>query len=750
MINELLDNIFGQINRGELGRALSATENLLYTYPHLYSTEPLLKLRDEYQLVVDYWQRGYDDPQRQQVCQHLLRRLSSLLTDVAAHSRMQQSAFLNSAYHRIRKSGRNWSVTAIRTELEDFVANTAIQTELGDFVANTAIQTELGDFVATVPEGSPEGQKAHQQGRQLYHQHQLFTDQLFDYVWTTASWDESFAQAMTDIILSPTVDVLDQQLLVSAVTLSAINAFDPSKLRLLFTVYNNALSEDVRQRALVGWVFALSVSNTHTDLSYLLDDQHCRKELAELQLQLYYCINADDDNRKIQQEIMPDLLKNNAYRVTRNGIEEVEEDPLQDILHPEASEQNIERMEQSVHKMLDMQRAGSDVYFGGFSQMKRYPFFQSISNWFVPFYPNHPAITTLMQARRGQKFLRAIVDNGPFCDSDKYSFVFAYEQVAARMPDKLIEMLESGEAQLAGTQLQPADTKTPTYIRRMYLQNLYRFFRLFPHRSEFRNPFLSADQYLFLANPLFATEQLADQHLEVAAFLYKRKRYEESARVMDAYRGKPTLRSLLLQGSLALTLHPGSGSQAANCFEQALQLSPDDEQALSGLARSRFREGDYQETLSCYEQLLRLKPHKKSYQLNHALCQTKLGRYEDALKTLYYLNYEHPDDHNVSRVLAWTLVACGKYEQAAKIYTRLLEVEQPAADDRLNYGYCLWLSRNIAAAIITFRQYVQQLHDSDAISREFFGDGYTLLQRAAITDTEIHLMLDQISSELSI
>ena len=49
-------------------------------------------------------------------------------------------------------------------------------------------------------------------------------------------------------------------------------------------------------------------------------------------------------------------------------------------------------MEESFQKMAEMQKQGTDIYFGGFSQMKRFPFFNELSNWFVPFYSHHPAV----------------------------------------------------------------------------------------------------------------------------------------------------------------------------------------------------------------------------------------------------------------------------------------------------------------------------------------------------------------------
>ena len=69
---------------------------------------------------------------------------------------------------------------------------------------------------------------------------------------------------------------------------------------------------------------------------------------------------------------------------------ETEEQKLQDILNPDAEERAMEDLEKSYMRMMDMQQKGVDVYFGGFSQMKRFPFFNRASNWFVPYYPRTP------------------------------------------------------------------------------------------------------------------------------------------------------------------------------------------------------------------------------------------------------------------------------------------------------------------------------------------------------------------------
>ena len=216
-------------------------------------------------------------------------------------------------------------------------------------------------------------------------------------------------------------------------------------------------------------------------LSLLQDDQVCR-ELLELQMQVVYCLNAENDNRTIQKDIMPSLLKNNSFEITRFGIIEKEDDPMEDILNPGAADQAMEEMEKTVGRMMEMQKAGSDIYFGGFSMMKNFPFFHDVANWLTPFYKENPALNDIVDKLSGTQLMDNIVDNGPFCDSDKYSFSFAITSVIDHLPKNVKEMLGSAEA--LGPVMHENEMQTPAYIRRMYLQDLYRFFRLFPRRAD--------------------------------------------------------------------------------------------------------------------------------------------------------------------------------------------------------------------------------------------------------------------------
>ena len=91
--------------------------------------------------------------------------------------------------------------------------------------------------------------------------------------------------------------------------------------------------------------------------------------------------------------------------------------------------------------------------------------------------------------------------------------------------------------------------------------------------------------------------------------------------------------------------------------------------------------------------------------LNKAVCLVNMEEYEDALKLLYQLNYEHEEDVNIQRVLAWALTCDGKLPQADKLYQQLTSNDSATGEDYLNMGYCQWLMGRIKEADACFDKY---------------------------------------------
>jgi len=722
MENETLKDVYNSLLRRNLSDALKQMAIYLSTRPRHNDGHRLEAIRADFQLMTDYWKRGFRDPQLPALYENLLRRMYVLYANAALTFSVGHSSYLSSVYMRLTVTARDWSIQSLKESLESFVSEVAM--------------LEL----------EPEHVRAERQ-KEVYRRHHLLMSEWFDNICLSTIWTDGQALSMEEILLSPTIDSNDQQLLVSGMSLALFNHFDVAKFRVLLHVYQQSADEPVRQRALVGWVLALHddigqvlYPDVVGEVEKLLENQSVCEELVQLQQQIILCINAEKDNQTIQKEIMPDLLNNSHFRVTKNGIEEIEDSPLDDILHPDAEERRMEQMEESFQRMQSMQKQGSDIYFGGFSQMKRFSFFQEICNWFVPFYLNHPGIAETVSRFSKNRFLHGMMTVGPFCNSDKYSFMLAFGQVVNQIPQQLREMMERGEASVA--EVLKEESQSAAFIRRTYLQDLYRFFRLYSYRSEFFNPFDHGQlHFLFFAFPMFSKTHLEPYFNEVAAFLMKKNMmYDAGCVLANCGEARRDFRHYMMAGYLVQHKHfqaEETGVTDLELYQRALELQPDNERALLGYARALFGKEQYEEALSAYEQLLEQQPDKKSYLLNRAVCLSRMNRYSDALKDLYRLNYESPDDASVNRVFAWVLTCDEKYEQAEKIYSQLLS-GKPQDDDFLNYGYCLWLGGHVDEAADCFHRYMKETEETP---QSILEKEWQLLRDNGVTEPERQMML---------
>ena len=713
-IDTSLERVYDQLRAGNTGLAIMEMDTYLKAWPNQQSCEKLETLKSEYDLMADYWIQGATDPERDEQYLRLLQRTYVLMANIAIHRHLNASSFLQQLHSSARQTGRPMNLEAIRQEMENFVSEVAM--------------LEL----------EPEHTRK-EKSQALYKAHQQQMNQLFNYLLTSNVWSDSTGHAMEELLSSPTIDSNDQQLLVSAVTLSLMNRFDIAKFRTLVGVYSSSADEHVRQRALVGWVLGIDddmefVYPEQRELvEKMLKSKRVCAELTELQIQMIYTMDAEEDTKKIDREILPDILNNQNFRITKNGIEEIEEDPLEDVLHPDAADQRMEKLEQSFQRMMDMQRQGSDIYYGGFAPIKRFPFFYDISNWFVPFFIQHPDIVQFVDKHEDNRFLDTILNKGPFCNSDKYSFLISFQQVVNSLPEEMLQALKHGEARMEEMGVRE-EQETPAIIRRRYLMDLYRFFRLCPNRQVFVDPFYrngpEPASSVFFFSLMFSKTPIDAHKLEVAKVMMKHMYQREAGFLLNTIpKSMRDIQFYLLQGN----------------YDEALHLEPNNERALVGKARKQFKDQNYAEASDLYERLVLLHPDKVSYMLNKAVCLVNMEEYEDALKLLYQLNYEHEEDVNIQRVLAWTLTCDGKLAQADRLYQQLTSNESASEEDYLNNGYCQWLMGNIKEADACFDNYF-----------ELGGDYFEILEnekwlnQRGIGDTDIKMMMALISQHDSV
>ena len=721
--------IYKMLTNGELGTAMTEYEKVSADMVNPLLQERFQQIRNDYRLMLDFLLRGFRDTERDRLYSQLIVRFDQLVADTDMNMQTENSQM----FANIKKNLAAFSAQhdEVYGRLEAFVTDMAM-TELEEEAIQDLKQKDL------------------------YERHYSFMSKLFEHIWLSPQWSDDDMAAYERLLLSPTIERNDIMLILSAVFLANSQCFDARKTLLMVNISAKATDEHIRQRALVGWALTLdermSLYPQLTDAirEYCGNDGNTQ-QLVELQKQLYFCLNAERDNEAIQKDIMPDIIKNSNLNITRFGIEEKDEDTLQNILNPEAQEEAIDKVEQSFRKMVEMQKAGSDIYFGGFSQMKRFSFFFQTANWFAPFDVNHPAIKHVTGSGKQTAFIQALLKSGPFCDSDKYSFVLAMSNVFDRLPDNIKEMM-NGESMFEVYNASQ-DTESPVYIRRMYLQDLYRFFKLYTNKQLLHNPFNSQHgkrgTALFIDHSVFCGTIADDRYTEIGQFLLRRNNTLEAWSMIERLREIQS--DSLLELRAQCLYMQGKSEEAEMLYRKVVEKNPDDAKAISALAKITFQTGRYDEAVEYYKHLQQQYPDKLSYQLNYCVALSKTPQVAESIETLYRLYYENPDNHNVLRVLAWNLLVAKRTEQAGTEYEKLLQIGDQKAEDWLNAGYYYLIVRNVEKAVDMFRRYVEESKSAqDArhlIGKQIAADADVLLENG-IDKIEMQLIVDLVMESM--
>lgn len=661
-----------------LGTVLQGVVRLFVEYSQP-SDDEVESISDSYRLMSDYMLRGYQDNQRANLYRQLQRRLYRVLADLRLHVRLKYDPSL--ATFSSPADTSTIDTDSLRGTLEAFVSDMAIL---------TLEPTE----------------QATAESKQLYERRQAVIAKTFNRILLSGQWSNEHTNDFANLILSPTIDIIDALTLCAAVMMASLLEPDPAKVSMLLKVYQEATDEKLKQRALIGWALAIDNGDfrlfpeTKNEVDQLMSRKGLRDELAELQMQVILCMAADEDSETIQKDVMPNIIKNQNIEITRLGIREKEENTMDEILHGDDSDRKIEEMEESMRKMIDMQKRGADIYFGGFSKMKRFGFFYTLSNWFTPYYINHPGLEHLSPEIKRTQFMESLLKNMPFCDSDKYSFSLAMSSIYTQLPDSIKEMIGNG----ATMQAPGADEviNTPAFFRRQFLQDLYRFFRINDSRSAFANPFEAKDHHLFLDRNIYHST-MHDEALRIIGFLLKRKKFAEAKAMLNCYYREDSPTDLLLAGRIALK--EGSYNRAEAIYAKAYAIESDSTAALKGYAIASLHCAHYAKAAELYQQLSALYPDKEQYTLNEAIALINNNEAREGVRILYELYYKRQDDLDVKRVLAWGLLCMKEPEKAEKLYDSILKADHVAAD-HLNAGYCAWVLGKGEEAAQLFKDYV--------------------------------------------
>ncbi|MDR2469749.1 MAG: tetratricopeptide repeat protein [Tannerella sp.] len=561
--------------------------------------------------------------------------------------------------------------------------------------------------------------------------------QLFLKLWTTPFLSDAHMLTIRKALTDQTFPLPAKCQIISAILLGLQMSFDAKKISLLFDAAADREME-IRVRALTGICLTLSIYRQRTDyypairhrLETLADEFDLGRMLQTIILRFILARETEKVTHKLH-DILPEMTK----FVSKSNLTDMLSELAGEGVNPEWQDEQIYKKMEEYSNLLD---EGLDVMHSTFIHLKYFPFFHQISNWFLPYSADYSAFADRPDA--GDTALKSLMRFPFLCNSDKYSFIFCLFNFPEKQREDVIGQLrEANSMNELHTQEWQNKIDLAESITGQYVQDLYRFYKLHPHRAEFKDIFSRTTldfHRIPLLQPYFSDTEI----LPNIAGLYLRKEYYEDALTIYAQLLEGQSDEMLYQKAGYCKQMTGDLQGALTAYLRSELLNPDSKWLVRRIADCYRSLKQPEEAIKFYLRYEQISPDSIPALLCIGHCYLELKNYDDALKYYFKASYLEPKNPRVQRAVAWCSFLAGKYEQARNYYRKILD-GQPQEQDYLNAGHTEWALRNISAAL-TF--YASAIFASGGWKKflTLFNQDISDLTHAGIKDVEIRWMLD--------
>lgn len=623
---------------------------------------------------------------RAKLVSEAISELDQFLVDIEMDIRSEQGIFKD-----LKKQGEAIDIKEVKPTLEKFVSREAM------LFLNHDLSKEEQD----------------QASARLYQEWEEYREKIFDRFVSSGYWNDEERAVVKDTILSPTVDSLTSQLLVSAITLSAATVFDMGKFTLLYDIYRLADDDEVKVRALLGWLLVSTNCGCYEQqpdfrsfaeqlTEDCKNDQDLLAEIIKAQKMLAVTVFSEQKSIDYTNDIMASLSKRflgdlkdkvanlleadedmrNIFEIDEDE-ETSEESPIRsvDINTDEDGIPNLDVDMDSPLSMDEMMDKGIDILLPQFKMLRdQTEFFTHLYNWFMPFYLKNPHITEALGfVDEKRKFCKAFCSTARSCPADAYSLANLIVSHPNEIPENIVDCYDDPEDEGDGSE--PADEeeivneffKEPgehraKRIRINYIRNLLRFSKFYTAKDEIFNILDELDDdkpaYAVLAGPLFQDEFFDKYRMAIARYSFRRE-FPDLVEVM--LEGVPcdTLEMHFMKGWVCMQKGDNhSLRMAVDHFKKMLKIKPDMKQVYLQLGICYRNLIQVDEYLENFDKLMEFKDSFSEEEL-FELKLDKLkfivmnNRFEEAMPLAYELDYTHPENQMAGALLTQLLIKIG-------------------------------------------------------------------------------------------
>ncbi len=726
------DTICQLLSDRKLKPAFDLIENMIAANGLGEFSDQQLDLEQNYRFMLKYTVEGIKDPERQKIYQHIL--LSTFeLADLCADSlRMKFSTSLE--YQKKRGFARLTldNISEYFSQLETF----HLENELRSLIENPASENN----------NEPEVEKHHQE-----------LINLFYHYWFKNKLSAEEISAFINFLQNQHIPNHEKAFLVTSVTLGQLLFFDEHKIMLLFEGYDLD-HEEVNQRALTGLLLSLYHYDRRIFLfpaitarmALLNEKKSFRHHLEKILLQLIGSKETEKIQQKLQDEILPEMMKLSPNLRNKLSLEALLGDALNEDKNPEWRDifKDSPGFMDKMEELSEMQMKGADIFLTSFANLKTFPFFGELTNWFIPFFPSHPQLLRSSAAEDlhdNERLFDLLLKTPVLCNSDKYSFCFSMQTIPAEYKKMMFESMSAEFNQLIESEGEDdliAHDKKAEAVSGQYIRDLYRFFKIHPQREGFEDIFSWA--FDFHNKNVFRDLLLEENQLlrNIAEFYFAKNYYQEASKIYE----------ILLHGHEEAELI----QKLAYCYQKMDRF----ELALSIYLKAdlfdRNRIWNHKKIALCYRHLkkpdlaleyylhaIALEPDNLGIHISIGHCHMELKQYDEALKSYFKVEYLSPGNKKIWRPIGWCSLLVGKKQQSEQYLRKLVE-DSPNKFDLMNMGHVQWCMGKRKIALDYYRQSINNAEMSEKEFMEAFQEDLEHLLRQGVDADDVPIMLDQL------
>ncbi|GMO33299.1 MAG: tetratricopeptide repeat protein [Candidatus Azobacteroides pseudotrichonymphae] len=711
-VQNCFDNIIQSIEQYKLKPAFDLLEELISRVQDWQLQEQLNSLKNTYKSMLYYLAKNIKDCEREKIHQTLLRSLYQI-ADIALWQ--IKSANDNSLFYEQRRT-YYFSVSETSEELINALKNIS---------ENNLLLNPYKDEKEKVLEK------------------ENLNCKIFRKVWLSNHWTIEEKSRWTKIIYQSYEKTISC-LIVTALTLNLLETFDEKKAILLLEAAQNEYN-GISERALVGIVLFLRKYNyrlhLYTEiterLNNLAENPKFIRKIRHTLLQFISSKETEKITRKITDELIPEIIQKvgtkvgNKLRIS-SSLNENEIEDKNPEWHNLIETSNIG---EKLQEISEWQIEGADVMHSSFIHLKNYPFFKEISNWFIPF-------TTPSEAIDNQKLMRLvnILKTSTFlCNSDKYSFYLSVSQ----MPENARKiMIKQFASETTNTMREDSFniSQTINHFTKQYVQDLYRFYKLYPQKQNFEDIFEIQPE--FYKVPIIYQLIGNEQNLSaIGEYYFNKNFFEEAADIYDKLLQINPNNDVLYQKKGYCLQMMGQLHESLNTYQKAELLNANHSWTIKKLAYLYRILKNPKEALYFYKKAQQLNPENLSIQLNIGHCYLEIGEFEQALKYYFKVEYLTENKERIWRYIAWCSLLTNRYQQAINFFNKIIE-KTPTMTDYLNAGHAQLAIENIEEAIRSYKLAIEKGNCSYEEFARIFSQDVPQLIKVGIKEKNIYLIID--------